>query len=64
MSKYTRGEESIVTVTFKKKEEETLMTLLHSDLPDDDLAKAHEEGWNYFLDKLADHFGNRAHRRR
>jgi hypothetical protein len=30
------------------------MTLLHSGLPSDDMAKAHEKGWNSILDK----FGN------
>jgi hypothetical protein len=53
----------VVTVTFKTKGDHTLMTLLHSDLPKVDLAKAHEEGWNYFLDKLVDHFGSGARRR-
>jgi uncharacterized protein YndB with AHSA1/START domain len=63
MSKYTRGEESTVTLTFEKRGEETLMTLLHSGLPDDDAAKSHKEGWTYFLDKLVDHFGTRVRRR-
>jgi uncharacterized protein YndB with AHSA1/START domain len=56
VSPNTLGEESTVTVTFKKKGEDTLMTLVHSDLPDDDKAKLHEKGWNYFLDKLVEHF--------
>jgi uncharacterized protein YndB with AHSA1/START domain len=64
MSRNTLGMESTVTVTFQKKGEDTLMTLVHSDLPDDDLAKAHEKGWNYFLDKLADHFASAVRRRK
>ena len=52
MSPYTSGEESTVVVTFEKKGTNTLMTLTHSDLPDDELAQGHNEGWNYFLDKL------------
>ncbi|HZE97126.1 MAG TPA: SRPBCC domain-containing protein, partial [Planctomycetota bacterium] len=60
MSRYTRGEESIVTVTFKKKGEGSLMTLVHSGLPDDDGGRAHEEGWSHFLDKLVGHFGRGA----
>lgn len=56
MSRYTLGEESTVTVTFAKKSAGTLMTLVHSDLPDDEKAKAHEGGWNYFLDKLVGTF--------
>ena len=50
MSRYTLGEESIVTLTFKKMGDATLLTLLHAGLPDVDVAKSHEEGWNYFLD--------------
>lgn len=56
MSRNTLGEESTVIVTFQKKGEETLMTLIHSDLPNDEEAKEHEKGWSYFLDKLVDHF--------
>lgn len=58
MSRYTLGEESVVTLTFEKKGEGTLLTLVHSDLPNVEEAKGHDEGWNYFLDKLVDHFGD------
>src|SRR5215469_18577580 len=62
VSPNTLGEESTVTVTFRKQGENTLMTLVHSDLPDDDKARSHERGWNYFLDKLVDNLGNGSHR--
>ncbi len=52
----TLGYESIVTVTFDKKGEGTLMTLVHSDLPDHELAKGHEQGWTYFLDLFPGQF--------
>lgn len=58
MSRNTLGEESTVTITFQKKGEDTLMTLVHSGLPSPEEAKAHEQGWTYFLDKLVDHFGS------
>ena len=58
MSRYTMGEESTVTLTFEKKGEGTLMTLIHSDLPDDERSMAHDAGWKYFLDKLVEHFGS------
>jgi uncharacterized protein YndB with AHSA1/START domain len=58
VSPNTLGEESRVTVTFKKQEEGTLMTLVHSDLPDHELARGHEKGWNYFLDIFPGQFGN------
>ena len=64
MSRYTLGEESTVTVNFKKKGKETLMTLIHSDLPNDPKARAHEGGWNYFMDKLVDNFSSKARKKK
>jgi uncharacterized protein YndB with AHSA1/START domain len=63
VSPNTLGEESLVTVTFEQRGDGTLMTLVHSGLPDDDKAKSHEKGWNYFLDKLADYVGSGTRRR-
>ena|SRR5665213_4592293 len=59
MSPYTRGLESMVTVTFKKKGNETLMTLVHSGLPNDAGGRGHEGGWNQFLDAFPKQFGAR-----
>jgi uncharacterized protein YndB with AHSA1/START domain len=60
MSRYTEGEESTVTVTFAKRAEGTLMTLLHTGLPNNAGGRGHEEGWNQFLDKFPKHFGKTA----
>ena len=49
MSPNTSGLESTVAVTFRKKGDGTLMTLVHSGLPDTDGGRSHERGWNYFL---------------
>ena len=49
VSPHTLGQESIVTLTFRKQGEDTLMTLLHSGLPDTDGGRSHEKGWTYFL---------------
>jgi uncharacterized protein YndB with AHSA1/START domain len=49
MSPNTSGLESTVTVTFKKKAEGTLMTLVHSGLPDTAGGRSHAKGWNYFM---------------
>jgi uncharacterized protein YndB with AHSA1/START domain len=56
MSKNTHGEETTVTVTFEKKGNETLMTLVHSGLPDTDRGQAHEKGWNYYLGNFSDQY--------
>jgi uncharacterized protein YndB with AHSA1/START domain len=58
VSPNTLGAESIVTLTFNKLGEDTLMTLAHSDLPDHELARGHEKGWNYFLEVFREQFGN------
>jgi uncharacterized protein YndB with AHSA1/START domain len=64
ISPNTLGEESTVTLTFKKKGEDTLMTLAHSDLPDTEDGRSHNEAWNYFLDQFVDHFGSGARRKK
>jgi uncharacterized protein YndB with AHSA1/START domain len=56
MSPYTLGEESMVTVTFKKRGKDTLMTLIHTGLPNNEGGRGHEEGWSYFLDKVVRRF--------
>jgi uncharacterized protein YndB with AHSA1/START domain len=56
MSRNTLGEESTVTVTFQPKGEDTLMTLVHSGLPDSEQGRGHEKGWNYFLGNFAERF--------
>jgi uncharacterized protein YndB with AHSA1/START domain len=57
MSPKTLGEESTVTVTFRKQGDDTLMTLVHSGLPNHELATGHEKGWNYFLGIYCVQFG-------
>jgi hypothetical protein len=48
-----------VTVTFKKHgEEDTLMTLVHTGIPDTEAGRGHEKGWKYFLDIFPEQFGN------
>ena len=58
VSPSTSGQESKVTLTFEKQGRDTLMMLVHSDLPDTDEARGHERGWNYFLAIFTDQFGN------
>lgn len=58
VSPNTLGRESKVTITFKRQGEGTLMTLVHSDLPDTGEARGHERGWNYFLGIFSEQFGN------
>jgi len=64
VSPNTLGEESTVTVTFKKKGEDTLMTLVHSDLPDTARGRAHKDGWNYFLNIFPKQFGKTSRKKK
>jgi hypothetical protein len=57
VSPYTLGQESKVVLTFKKQGPETLMTLVHSGLPNNSGGRGHERGWNYFMDKFSKDFG-------
>lgn len=61
VSPNTLGMESIVTVTFKKEGVNTLMTLIHSELPDTAEGQNHQQGWTYILEAFAHHVGNRQH---
>ena len=58
MSPNTLGLESTVTVIFQSQGEDTLMTLIHSGLPDHERSRGHDKGWNYFLDTLRAQFGD------
>jgi uncharacterized protein YndB with AHSA1/START domain len=55
VSPNTSGLESTVTVTFQKKGKHTLMTLVHSGLPDTDGGRSHNKGWTFFLDGFLSH---------
>ncbi len=56
MSRNTLGEETLVTVTFQKRGEDTLLTILHSGFPSSDTVTPHEKGWNTVLGKFSDTF--------
>lgn len=59
VSPNTLGLESTVTITFTETSEGTLMTLVHSGLPDNDRGRSHEKGWNFFLTTFLDTFKSR-----
>ena len=54
MSESTKGLESVVTVTFEPRREQTEVTLRHSGLPDDAPGRQHEAGWTGILGRLAE----------
>lgn len=56
VSPNTLGYESTVSVRFEKQGQGTLMVLVHSGLPEDEKARSHEKGWNYFLGTFLEQF--------
>lgn len=64
VSPNTLGEESMVTVTFKKKGETTLMTLVHAGLPDNEEGRGHERGWTYFLGLFTERYAKPARKKK
>lgn len=64
MSPNTSGLESSVVVTFKKKGNDTLMTLVHSGLPDTEGGRSHSKGWSYFLDMFPLQFAGASGKRK
>jgi len=59
MSEGTQGVESVVTVTFEPRGDQTEVTLRHSGVPDDEMGRRHEQGWTWVLSMLAERFGAR-----
>lgn len=56
VSEATRGLESIVTITFARRDAGTEVTLHHTNVPDDDLGRDHKDGWTWYLNALAERF--------
>jgi uncharacterized protein YndB with AHSA1/START domain len=56
MSPFTNGLESTVTVTFEKKGDDTVLTLKHEGLPDDDNGRLHDGGWKGCLGLFSEQF--------
>jgi uncharacterized protein YndB with AHSA1/START domain len=56
VSEATKGVESIVSVSFESRGEQTEVILRHAGVPDDDMGRQHKEGWTSFLSMLAERF--------
>ncbi len=52
VSEATQGVESVVTVTFEPRGDQTEVTLRHSGVPDDEMGRRHKEGWTWMLSTL------------
>ena len=59
MSPATKGLESVVTITLEPRGNETLLSLRHSGVPDDELGRQHQQGWTWITDAVADLLGKK-----
>ncbi len=60
VSEGTRGLESVITLTFEAKGDQSLVTLRHTGVPDDDFGRQHADGWGFMLGMVEQRFTNRA----
>lgn len=60
VSEATQGVESVVTLTFEPRGDQTEVTLRHSGIPDDEMGHKHKDGWTWVLSMLAERFVSRA----
>jgi uncharacterized protein YndB with AHSA1/START domain len=56
VSEATKGVESVVSVTFEARGDETEVTLRHTGVPDDEMGHQHQDGWTWVLSMLAERF--------
>jgi uncharacterized protein YndB with AHSA1/START domain len=56
VSEATRGLESVVTLTFDPEGKQTVVTLRHTNVPDDEMGRRHAEGWGFVLGGLVERF--------
>ncbi len=56
MSEATQGVESTVMLTLAEKGTSTDVTLVHKNVPDDEMGRQHEKGWTWMLSMLAERF--------
>ena len=60
VSEATRGLESVVALTFEPQGDQTVVTLHHSNIPDDEFGRSHENGWGFVLDMIVERFARRS----
>jgi len=56
MSLSSLGLESVMTLSFEPRGADTLLTLHHANLPDEETGRLHEQGWGHYLGLLAGRF--------
>jgi uncharacterized protein YndB with AHSA1/START domain len=56
VSEATRGLETVVTITLVPRNGGTEVTLHHANVPDDEMGRAHKDGWSWYLNVLAERF--------
>ena len=59
MSPATQGLETLVDTTLEKKGDDTVITIDHRGVPDDEMGRHHAQGWTWISDALADMLGKK-----
>ena len=56
MSETTQGRDTLLTLTFAPRGDETEVVLRHANLPEDEMGRRHKEGWAHLLTAMAKAF--------
>jgi uncharacterized protein YndB with AHSA1/START domain len=59
VSRATGGLESIVTLSLEPDGQGTAVHLRHTNVPDDELGRQHQDGWGFILGAIAEKFSRR-----
>ena len=54
MSPATLGLETVVSITLDQKGDDTVITIDHRGVPDDDMGRHHAQGWTWIAEAMAD----------
>ncbi len=57
VSEATHGMESVLTVSFEPMNGKTQVPVNHTNVPDDEGGRRHEQAWGYVLGRMSAHFG-------
>lgn len=57
VSEATQGLESLVTLNLEAQGDKTVVQVNHTNVPDDDAGRRHNQAWGYVLGRMSSHFG-------
>jgi len=63
VSEATQGLESLVTLNLEPQGDKTVVQVKHTNVPDDEDGRRHQQAWGYVLARMSSHFGKSENRK-